>query len=167
MVLAQRLVEKFEAAPAQRPLGNYEKAWLKDNGLEVVRPLTETVAPKKMGLGALIEAIEITYPISRIIRGDVFDSDAMYKIASQQLHYETLVMAGLRAVEQGWAKLIDCRAKLETNRAAGETPPLRTELARQFNLSYTDVARAIDVYTKDQVENKDTTLEATFERMFK
>jgi type II secretory ATPase GspE/PulE/Tfp pilus assembly ATPase PilB-like protein len=166
LIMAQRLVYKFESEKAPRELGVYEKSWLKDNGLEVARPLQETVSQKKLGKMPLIEAIDIDYPVSKVIRADRFDNDAMYKLASQQLQYETLVMAGLRAVESGYAKLSDCRTKLETNRSAGAMPPLRTELARCYGLSYSEVARGIDQFVMDQESNKTCTLEDVFKRMF-
>lgn len=166
LIMAQRLVYRFEQEIAPRELGIYEKSWLKDNGLEVTRPLQETVSQKKLGKVPLIEAIDIDYPISKVIGADKFNSDAMYKLASQQLQYETLVMAGLRAVESGYAKLGDCRTKLETNRSAGAAPPLRTELARRYGLTYREVARGIDQFVVDQEMNKTGTLEDVFERMF-
>jgi hypothetical protein len=135
--------------------------------LDVVRPLEETVSQAKLGKTALIEAIEVEYPISHVIRADRFDSDAMYKLASRQLHYETLVMAGLRAVEEGYAKLADCRTLLETNRSAGMMPPLRTELARRYGLTYKEVAHGIDQFVLEQELNQDSTLEGVLERMFK
>lgn len=167
LIMAQRLVYKFESEMAPRELGIHERSWLEDNGLSVVRPLQETVSQTKVGKSALIEAIDIDYPISQIIRGDRFDPDAMYRLASRQLQYETLVMAGLRAVEEGYAKLSDCRTKLETNRSAGAVHPLRTELARRFGLTYSEVARGIDHFVTEQELNHETTLDAVFERMFK
>jgi type II secretory ATPase GspE/PulE/Tfp pilus assembly ATPase PilB-like protein len=167
LIMAQRLVSKFESDLAPRELGVYERSWLEDNGLEVSRPLQETVSQNKLGKSALIEAIEIDYPISQVIRGDRFDPDAMYKLASRQLQYETLVMAGLRAVEAGYAKLSDCRTKLETNRSAGAMAPLRTELARKYRLTYGEVGRGIDQFVADQEMNSTSTLEDVFERMFK
>lgn len=167
MIMAQRLIYRFENEPAPRELGHYEKSWLKDNGLDVVRPLQETVSNTKLGKMPLIEAIDIDYPISRVIRAEIFDSTAMYNLASQQLQYETLVMAGLRAVESGFAKLHDCRTKLETNRPAGAKPPLRTELARRFGLSYQEVSRGIDQFIKDQEANHMCSIDDVFTRMFK
>lgn len=167
LLMAQRLVSKFETDPQPRELGIYEKAWLDNNGLEVVRPLQETVSPVKLGKMALIEAIEVDYPISHVIRADKFDSDAMYQLAARQLHYETLVMAGLRAVEGGHAKLADCRMLLETNRSAGVKPPLRTELARRHGLTYQEVARGIDEFVFEQEMNKESTLDSVLEGMSK
>jgi type II secretory ATPase GspE/PulE/Tfp pilus assembly ATPase PilB-like protein len=167
LIMAQRLIYRFEPDPAPRALGLYEQSWLGDNGLDVVRPLQETVSQHRLGKSALIEAIEIDYPIGQVIRAPTFDSDAMYRLAARQLQYETLVMAGLRAVEEGHARLSDCRTKLETNRAAGATPPLRTELARQFGLTYRDVARGIDQFVADQEMDRDGTLHDVFERMFR
>ena len=167
LIMAQRLVYRFESEMAPRTLGTYEQSWLEDNGLNVVRPLQETVSQRRLGKSALIEAIEIDYPISQVIRGDRFDSDAMYRLASQQLQYETLVMAGLRAVEDGYAKLADCRTKLETNRSAGAAPPLRTTLARRYGLTYSEVARGIDQFVADQEMSRGTSLDDVFERMYK
>jgi type II secretory ATPase GspE/PulE/Tfp pilus assembly ATPase PilB-like protein len=166
LIMAQRLVYRFEPEMAPRELGLYEKSWLRDNGLEVARPLQETVSQKRLGKIPLIEAIDIDYPVSQVIRADRFDTDAMYRLASRQLQYETLVMAGLRTVETGYAKLSDCRVKLETNRSAGAMVPLRTELARRYGLSYGDVARGIDQFVVDQEMNQDRTLEDVFQRMF-
>lgn len=167
LIMAQRLIYKFEPEPAPRELGVYEQSWLVDNGLELSRPLSETTSQMRVGKTALIEAVEIDYPISQVIRGDRFDPDAMYRLGSRQLQYETLVMAGLRAVEQGTAKLSDCRTKLETNRPAGATPPLRTELARRFGLTYQEVALGIDTYIAERELNSAATLDDVFKRMFK
>ncbi|WP_371765502.1 GspE/PulE family protein [Massilia sp.] len=166
LIMAQRLVYKFETSLAPRTLGVHEQAWLADNGLRATQQLQETVSQTKIGKSALIEAVEIDYPISQVIRADKFDPDAMYRLASRQLQYETLVMAGLRAVEAGTAKLSDCRTKLETNRPAGATPPLRTELAERYNLGYLDVARGIDTFVAEQEQNSKTTLDQVFKRMF-
>jgi type II secretory ATPase GspE/PulE/Tfp pilus assembly ATPase PilB-like protein len=166
LIMAQRLIHKFESQMAQRELGIYEKSWLEDNGLAVTRPLYETVSTNKLGKTAVVEAIEIDYPVSQVIRADTFDTGAVYKLASQQLQYETLVMAGLRAVEDGYAKLSDCKTKLETNRAAGVAPPLRTQLAEKYGLQYKDVARAIDQHVVNQERNERSNLEDVFERMF-
>jgi type II secretory ATPase GspE/PulE/Tfp pilus assembly ATPase PilB-like protein len=167
LIMAQRLVHKFEPEMAPRELGIYENAWLEDNGLAIARPLHETVSQHMVDKTALIEAIEVDYPISQVIRADRFDTEAMYKLASRQLQYETLVMAGLRAVEEGYAKLGDCRTKLETNRYAGETPPMRTELARTYGLGYREVAYGIDQFVLDQEMGKAFTLEQVFERMYR
>lgn len=166
LVMAQRLVYKFESSLAPRGLGVHEQAWLSDNGLRVTPQLQETISQTKIGKSALIEAVEIDYPISQVIRSDRFEPDAMYRLASRQLQYETLVMAGLRAVEAGTAKLGDCRSKLETNRSAGVTPPLRTELAKRYDLGYLDVARGIDTFVAEQEQNSKATLDEIFERMF-
>jgi len=69
-------------------------------------------------------------------------------------------------VEAGTAKLSDCRTKLETNRSAGATPPLRTELAERYNLGYLDVARGIDTFVAEQEQNSKATLDQVFKRMF-
>lgn len=167
LIMSQRLLHKFESDPVERDLGTFEKAWLDDNGLTVARPLQETVSQTKIGKTAVIEAIEIDYPISQIMREERFDTEAMYRLASRQFHYETLVMSGLRAVEQGHAKLSDCRTKLETNRFAGATVPLRTELARKYGLTYDEVSLGIDQYIVSQEQNHQATLQDIFERMYR
>ena len=59
------------------------------------------------------------------------------------------------------------RTKLETNRPAGVTPPLRTELAQRFGVTYQEVALGIDTYVAERELNSTATLDDVLRRMFK
>jgi len=158
-VMAQRLIDKYEPQVAERSISNHENAWLTDNGVAVHQTIHETTSTKKIGKIALIEAIEIDYPIKQVIQSERMNTDKIYELASTQLQYETLVMAGIRAVESGHARINDCQARLDTNRAAGAMLPYRTNLVNKLGVNYTAVSEAIDQYVLGQKDNQEQNVE--------
>lgn len=158
-VMAQRLINKFESEGNGRPLTNHEKTWMSDNGITTPQIINETTSTKKIGKIAIIEAIEIDYPIKQVIQAERLNIDKIYELASTQLQYETLVMSGIKAVELGQAKITDCQLKLETNRAAAAMLPYRTQLAQKYDVSYRIVSAAIDQLVLAQNDQKRLNIE--------
>jgi len=68
-------------------------------------------------------------------------------------------MAGIRAVESGHARINDCQARLDTNRAAGAMLPYRTNLVNKLGVNYTAVSEAIDQYVLGQKDNQEQNVE--------
>ncbi len=95
-VMAQRLVNKHEPAGVERRmLTNDEKAWMKDNGIAPMHFIDETASTMTCGKVPVIEAIQVDYPIKQVIQAEGLTTDKIYRLASTQLQYETLVMAGI------------------------------------------------------------------------
>lgn len=159
LVLAQRLITRYETQVERRQLTRLEKSWLSDNGLFVPDEFSETVSSHKIGKIALVEAIEVDYEIRNLLLSERMDTNEIYKAASRQLQYETLATAGMRAIEGGIAKIADCHTRLGTNIYAGRHPPLRTDLAKSNCMSFTNVSSAIDEFTIQQESNHDLSLE--------
>lgn len=164
-VMAQRLVDRYEEHGVERPPFNHEKAWLKNNGIAIPDLINETTSHKKLGKIALIEAIEIDYSIKEVIQAPQLNTNRIYELASRQIQYETLVMAGVRAVESGRSRVSDCQTRLESNLAAGVVRPYRTELAEKFGLNYTQVSAAIDQHVIDMNDNRESTVEDAIRKM--
>lgn len=150
MVLAQRLVPRYESVLQERELSRMEKAWIKDNGLLVPQRFQETTSSDKQGKVPLVEAIAVDYQIRNLILQEKIDVDLIYRAASQQLHFETLGAAALRNVEKGVAKISDCQSRVSTNMYAGHFPPMRTELASKLGMNYSQVNDVIDQFAVQQ-----------------
>lgn len=150
LVLAQRLVNRYSPELVSRELSRLEKSWMSDNGLLVPETFQETISMQKEGKVALVEAIEVDYEIRNLILSERMDTNAIYKAASTQLQYETLATAGMRAVEQGIAKISECQTRLGTNMYAGRHHPVRTEYAKQYGLTYSQVSDGLDQFAIQQ-----------------
>ena len=148
LVLAQRLIDKYVSEPKERLLSSAEKDWFDSNAIPFPKKLTETVSTTKVGLNALVEAIEIDHSIKKIIRTPNFLMEDIHSFLKNQLQYETLAMCGLRYVEMGEAKLSDCLVKLETLQLGDELPPLRLKLALKYGLSFSKVSSLIDEFVE-------------------
>lgn len=153
MVLAQRLLPRYDSLPIEREITNYESQWMKENGAIVSDTILETIATDKVGKMALVESIKVDHAIKKILREPIFDSDKIYQLAAEQLQFETLTQAGIRYVENGTAKIADCQLTLETNLSAGATESARTRFCREYGLSYQEVSTAIDEYYLLQEQN--------------
>lgn len=94
-VAAQRLINRYEIAEKSRLITVDEKAWLDDNGLTYETTVLDDDQRKKAGRLALLEAFEIDYSIRQLIKDVNIDTDKIYQLASQQIQYETLPMAGM------------------------------------------------------------------------
>lgn len=155
-VMAQRLIGTYDntEAPTERPVTLNEKNWIEDNGLVAPETIFETNSTSKNGRMALIEAVSIDYDIMCEITKPQLSIEKIFSLASQQLQYETLLMAGMRGVEKGLCRLSDCHTSLEGNNYAKVNVPLRTRLMRDHKIGYNQVADAIDQYC-NQVEAED------------
>ncbi len=145
LVVAQRLVTKYSGNERKRDLQTDEAAWLEANGMGHMKLITEVEGESRMGKVALMEGIEITPEIKALIRSPELNSDRIYRLARNQVQYETLAMAGVRAIESQGVKLRDCMVGLETTAGAMEFPGLRLEVARLHSAPLSAVSTAIDV----------------------
>jgi type II secretory ATPase GspE/PulE/Tfp pilus assembly ATPase PilB-like protein len=157
-VMAQRLLEVYESKPVERALSRDEVEWIQDNGLVAPKTIYETTSKQKVGRTALIEAVVIDYNIKREISKPVLSVEAIFKIASHQHQYETLLMSGIRAVESGTCRLSDCRTSLEGNHYAKANEPLRTNLMHRFELNFTQISAGIDHFYDQGISDHAETL---------
>lgn len=152
LVLAQRLIERYELTPQTKVpakvLQPFEKDWLLLNRLATPSVFTENQSIKKVGLSALIEAITVDQNVKNMIRRRVFNTEDIYIAASNQLSFETLAMGGMRTVEAGHSKLSDCILKLDSQSSHGASNCLRASCAVQYGLSYSEISRQIDEFTR-------------------
>ena len=143
-VAAQRLVNTYGGQPKRRDLQADEAAWLAVNGMGFMKLIDEPGTNSVLGKLPLIEGIEITPDIKALIRSQQLSSGGIYRLACHQPQFETLAMAGVRAVESKGAKLRDCMVGLETTADAQEYPALRLQAARSHKTSLSVVSDAID-----------------------
>jgi len=153
MVLAQRLLPRYDKLPVEREVTNYESQWMKENGAFAGDTILETTATEKIGVAALVESIKVDHAIKKVLREPIFDSDKVYQLGAEQLQFETLTQSGLRYVENGTARISDCQTTLETNLSAGATESARTRFCREYGLTYQEVSTAIDEYYLLQEQN--------------
>lgn len=147
-VMAQRLLDAYDGPTTSRPLTRDEAAWLNTNGMEFVTQVAEVVEPTRRSRCALIEAIEINEGIKDSLRSQRLNTAEVYRHAREQLQYETLAMAGVRAVETLGSRLGDCMTRLESTSEAERSPALRSRLAKQYGMSLAEVSDAIDVHCR-------------------
>ncbi|MBC7673055.1 MAG: Flp pilus assembly complex ATPase component TadA [Polaromonas sp.] len=159
-VVAQRLVPTYGGQGRPRDLQVDEGAWLTDNGMGFMKLIEEVDGENVIGRVPLMEGIEITPEIKALIRSPGLNAGSIYHLARDQAQYETLAMAGVRAVESRAAKLQDCLVALETTTEAQEQPALRLQAAREQRVSLTTVSEAIDRQTVAHQQGKALALEA-------
>lgn len=143
-VVAQRLVSKYSGRERRRDLQTDEAAWLTANGMGHMKLISEVDGESRMGKVVLMEGIEMTPEIKALIRSPDLSSEGVYRLARNQVQYETLAMAGVRAVESQGVILRDCMVGLETTAEAMDYPALRLETARVQGVSLSVVSEAID-----------------------
>jgi hypothetical protein len=146
LVLAQRLLPKYEKFPNLRDYINSEVEWLKENGALNAASISETSSNNKIGVVTLIEAIKVDHAIKKVIRAPILDTEEVYKLGADQLQYETLIQAGIRQVESGHSKVIDCLQTLDSNLSAGVVESRRARLCREYGMTYQAVSSAIDEF---------------------
>ena len=83
-------------------------------------------------------------PIKQLIRSGNADSTELYRLAKDQVQYESLASAGVRAVETFGCHIKDCMITLESNADAEHHPNKRIVLAQKYGLSLTQISVAID-----------------------
>lgn len=158
-VIAQRLLDRYEGVAPDRALGRDERAWLEANGMGFVESIAEVDGDARQGKAALIEAFAMSAGIKEAIRAEHLDPARIYRHASEQLQYETLANAGIRAVQGLGCKVRDCMTRLESTAAAEVHPGLRARLARDHGLGFVQVADVIDAYCKAEDAGKPVRLE--------
>ena len=159
LVMAQRLLDKYDGTPVPRSLHRDELSWLETNGMGFLQGISESDGQVKRGKAAIIEAIAMADGIKKIIRSEHLDVRKIHQVACDQWHYETLTAAGVRAVQGQGCRLKDCMTRLESNSEAEHFPGLRGKLARDTGLSLLQVGQAIDAFCQAQDEGSALTLE--------
>lgn len=150
-VMAQRLLDKYEGEFMNRPYGRDEIAWLGVNGIHHSSDFfKESDSDIRKGKVALIEAITIDNEIKQTIRSEHLSVSEIYRLARNQMQYETLASAGVRAVESDGCHLRDCMTRLESTTDAQMSPGLRQILAKEYNLSLAQVAIELDRFCHAQ-----------------
>lgn len=144
MVIAQRLIKIYSGHPVERQITRDERSWLDLNGLKRIQTISEPPENTWFGKIPIIEALVVDDGMKQHIRAGKMDSSAIYKQAREQLQYESLASAGVRAVQQSGAKLRDCMASLESNTDAKAYPGRRIKLANECNGDLKRVSAAID-----------------------
>lgn len=144
LVVAQRLMHRYEGEFVERPLNRAEKDWLRINGMGWRNNIREITSDNKHGKVGLIEAVVMDAPIKQLIRSGNADSTELYRLAKDQVQYESLASAGVRAVETFGCHIKDCMITLESNADAEHHPNKRIVLAQKYGLSLTQISAAID-----------------------
>lgn len=159
LVIAQRLLDTYEGVTEVRALSLYEKELLTSNGVLSKDHLLETTGIEHTGKIPVIEAIRMDYDIMREICAPKVEPENIFRLAAKQLQYESQMLSGFRHVEAGKCRLEQCEKDLHSNPYAKSIPPLRTVLAKQYDVPYLTVAKAIDeVYALSQ-DNIHTTVD--------
>lgn len=153
LVLAQRLINCYQGEYATRTLTKDEKDWLRINGMGWRNTINEVVSEDKYGKVGLIEAIAMEAPVKALIRSGNADSTALYRLAKDQVQYESLASAGIRAVETLGCHIKDCMTTLESNADAEAYPNRRIVLAQRYALSLLQISETIDRKMQSQEQN--------------
>lgn len=157
-VVSQRLINKFEPITSKRAITADEKGWLSDNGLSFTDTVFDADGRQKTGKIAILEAFEVDYAIQRVVKSGSIDTDKLYQLASEQIQFETLPMAGMRSVEAGIARLSDCIEMLESNLSAGAHLSKRARLAKEFSVNHSFINDALDKFVIEQENRQDITI---------
>jgi energy-coupling factor transporter ATP-binding protein EcfA2 len=147
-VIAQRLVDKYEGNTVERAVTNDEEIWLKKNGINI----GQIAEPEgvKTGKIPVLEAIEINHAIKEAVREGEPTVARIYGAAKEQLQFETLAQAGVRAVYNSAAKLNDVMSRVETTSEAEEMPGIRARVCTKFGVNLDVVAQWLDEYVQRQ-----------------
>lgn len=165
LVMATRLIDRYEGVQRMRPVAHDEHAWLEVNGLGFIKEVSEIHTGTKCGKAALIEAFAMSPAIKRVIRGAELNTSEIYRIACQQPQYETLASAGVRAMQALGSSLKDCMNRLESTTDAAAAPGYRSELAARHGLTLAQVSDAIDAHCQAEAEGSEQPLEVFIEQV--
>ena len=146
LVIATRLLDRYEGIKKSRPIAPDEEAWLQVNGLTFLKSIDEVHAGAKCGKAALVEAFAMSPAIKQVVRAADLNSSDIYRLACEQLQYETLASAGVRAVQAHGCSLKDCMNRLESTTDAAATPGLRARLAAKHGLTLAQVGDVVDAF---------------------
>ena len=149
-VAAIRLLDRHEGQVVQRARLFEEKDWMDTNGLPACDTVPEIRQARRLhdAKVSIIEGFCVDYQIRRDLLNPHISSETLYQHASQQLIYESLPMAGMRAVESRNVLLSDCQTALCGVLADRSYQPLRTRLATEHDLSLTQVNELIDEFVR-------------------
>ncbi len=159
MVVAQRLVNRYEGPVVTRRLTRDELEWLDANGIPHGEEISEVTPERAAGKVAIVEAIVTTPEIKKIMRAERMDTSKIYEAACLQDHFEPLAVGGMRAVQAHASTLSHCIERLEGNTDARTHPSLRVQLARDYGLDFVQVGAAIDAYHEALDRGSKSTLE--------
>ncbi|UVA77177.1 GspE/PulE family protein [Pandoraea commovens] len=162
LVVAQRLLDRYDGPAQTRPLTRDEKLWAKTNGMDLGDEICENVG-EAIGKTALVEVIATTPEIASLLQAPVIDTPAIYRAACEQDQFEPLVVAGVRVVESHGGRLADCMHQLAGNMDAESSPSLRVRMAKQYGLNFTQVNEAIDSYHRAADDGSTKPMEHFFE----
>lgn len=160
LVVAQRLIDRYEGEPSTRRLTRDEQFWLRSNGMDLGENITEVAGGIKKGKVALLEVIVTTPEIKGLLQADRVDASAIYRAACEQDQFEPLAVAGVRAVQSLVSNMAEVVTKLEGNIDAEAHPSLRVQLARTHGLDFVQVGQAIDAYHRAADAGSDASLTA-------
>ena len=110
--------------------------------------IDEVQPTAQRGKAALVEAISMTPEIKEAICSENLNSTTIYRLACEQLQYETLPAAGVRAVQGMGCSLPDCMSGLDSSTDPQAFPGLRARLAKEHGLTLLQVADAIDAFCR-------------------
>ncbi|ANB78018.1 twitching motility protein PilT (plasmid) [Paraburkholderia phytofirmans OLGA172] len=164
LVVAQRLIDRYEGVPTTRRLTRDEQFWLKSNGMYLGDTITEVKDGVKKGKVALLEVITTTPEIKGLLQADRVDTSAIYRAACEQDQFEPLAVAGIRAVQSFGSTMAEVVTKLEGNIDAEAHPSLRVRLSKTHGLNYVQVANAIDAYHQAADAGSDEPLSSHMDR---
>jgi type II secretory ATPase GspE/PulE/Tfp pilus assembly ATPase PilB-like protein len=164
LVLAQRLLDRYEGVTSDRAMQRDESDWLQVNGLGFIERIREVESSIRQGKAALVEAIAMTPALKEVIRSESLNSSDVYRLACDQIQYETLASAGIRAAQGLGCRVKDCMTCLESTTDAGAMPGLRARLARDNNLTLVQVADAIDSFCRALADGKPQPIETYLEQ---
>ena len=144
---AQRLLPRYEGEMIPRELTRGEREWLSLNGIPCPGEFREIASTTKMGRAPVIEGISITDEIKKVIYKGDFNNEEIYRLARNQLQYESLASAGVRGIVDKGFRLKDCMGMLNTNTDAKEYPGWRLMLARDMGCGLSEISTTIDEAT--------------------
>ena len=147
-VLATRLVDRYDGDTERRNLNYEERLWYEENGIAPPSDFREARSKERVGKQAVMEAFYVDYSIQKAICTIPMSAGMIYQCAAEQLQYETLPMAGMRAVESRGAKLSECRTALGREMAAKQHHGLRARLAAALGISLSAVNERFDEFCK-------------------
>lgn len=160
LVMATRLLDRYEGVQKLRSVVHEEQQWLEVNGLGFIQSIGEMDNGAKFGKAPIIEAFTMTPAIKAAVRSADLNASQIYELACEQLQYETFAAAGVRAVHAFGCSLKDCMIRLESTTDAAKTPGLRATLARKHGLSLAQVSEVIDAFCLAEDEGHPRPLES-------
>jgi Tfp pilus assembly pilus retraction ATPase PilT len=154
LVIAQRLIPRYKGAGKKITLDIHDRRYFEDNGVSAKNEwvvVGDEATPS--GMQPVVEVMQIDQEMRELIRSGSVASEKIYAIATQQLQYESLVMAGARYVQTGVAKIADCRRTLDSYPVAKSINSLRNGLCKKYGISLAQVSKFIDDFSM-KVESK-------------